>query len=272
MSRLVLVLLPFIFCVLIIQCFGNKHHNPLHDVSSEEFRKLAEETYRKVIPCINSTWMYEGKHVEFKFPLDAEEHYQTIINRTVDYRKAPVHEYSEYSGPWIENIFINKFIDRPLHSFHGLIPLFIQWIDSQILRGRHFDYIFSELNAVLRPDVIYLAISQGDVGLGKIAMHHPNILVLSAGGFGHCVIPLVKSEIQPIPPPEKFTSDLGFFGTIRQWQTNRPQMLDIIKQTAQEVGLTYRDGSGPSWKEDMSNTKFNLAPRGYGRSSFRFAE
>jgi hypothetical protein len=222
-----------------------RHYNPLHNVSSDEFLALAQETYRKVIPCINSTWMYEGKDpVSFQFPSDAEEHFEIIKNRTVDYRKQPVHEYSEYAGPWIENIFISKFLDRPLHAFKGFIPLFIQWIDNQILRGRHFDYICSELNAVLRPNVLYLAISQGDVGLGKIGMAHPNILVLSAGGFGHCVLPLVKSEISAIPPPEKYETDIGFYGTINQWQSNRPQILDIIKKTAKQVDLRYRDGSG----------------------------
>ncbi len=29
---------------------------------------------------------------------------------------------------------------------------------------------------------------------------------------------------------------------------------------------------GDSWQSDMESTKVNLAPRGYGRSSFRFAE
>ncbi len=29
---------------------------------------------------------------------------------------------------------------------------------------------------------------------------------------------------------------------------------------------------GPTWKQDMAQSKYNLAPRGYGRNSFRFAE
>ena len=65
------------------------------------------------------------------------------------------------TGPWIENIFITKFIDRPLHTYGGLIPIFVQWIDNQILRGKYFDYIHAELNEVLRPSVLYVAISQG---------------------------------------------------------------------------------------------------------------
>ncbi len=268
MSRwgFLLLLFAYFFSVIIseediLQIHHQAHHsrqhhhhsqNPLHNVSSPEFRKLAEETYQKVLPCINSTWMYEGKkQVNFQFPIDAQEHYELLKNRTECYRSQPIHEYSGYSGPWIENIFISKFIDRPLHSFHGLIPLYIQWIDNQILRGRHFDYIYSELNELLRPDVLYLAISQGDVGLGKIGMAHPNILVLSAGGFGHCVLPLVKGEIDTIPPPEKYEVDIGFYGTVNQWQTNRPQMLDFIKNTAKEVSLSYRDGSGKLHKSNL---------------------
>jgi hypothetical protein len=215
--------------------------------------------------------MYEGKpSPTFHFPHDAQAHYEYLLSRTVDYRKAPVHEYAGYSGPWIENIFIEKFLERPLHTFRGLIPLYIQWIDSQILRGRHFDYIYAELTEILRPNVLYLAISQGDVGLGKIGMRHPNILVLSAGGFGHIPLPLVKGELAWQPQPASFDQDIAFFGTVRQ--ATRPAMLQTIQTVARELGLTYKDGQGPTWQHDMSQTKFNLAPRGYGRSSFRFAE
>lgn len=243
----------------------------LHNVSSPEFRAIAAETYRKVLPCLNGTWMYANKPpVHFEFPIDAEEHFKEIIKKTEPYRNAPVHSYAGYDGPWIENIFIAKFMNRPLHHFNGLIPLFLPWIDRQILRGRHFDYIYAELETVLRPNVIYFAVSQGDVGLGKIGMRFPNILVMSAGGFGHIPIPLIKGEIHPIPQPAKFDQDIGFFGTIQQ--STRPAMLSTIKNVAAELGLTYKDGMGADWKNLMAQTKFNLAPRGYGRSSFRFSE
>lgn len=218
-------------------------YNPLHNTSSPEFRKLAEETYQKILPCIQSTWMYEGKNpVHFKFPHDAEKHFEYIKNRTVDYRKVVVHEYAGYSGPWIENIFIEKFLNKPLHHFRGLIPIYIQFIDSQILRGRHFDYIYAELTEILRPNVLYLAISQGDVGLGKIGMHHPNILAMAAGGFGHIPLPLVKGLLPWEDQPEKFDQDIGFFGTSRQ--ATRPQMFDVIRNAARENGLTFKEGRG----------------------------
>lgn len=47
----------------------------------------------------------------------------------------------------------------------------------------------------LRKDVIYLAVSQDDQGLGKTLMSaFPNILVLTAGGFGHVPIPLIGGK------------------------------------------------------------------------------
>lgn len=34
-----------------------------------------------------------------------------------------------YSGPWIENYFIDRFVNKPLQSFGGIFPLFVQWTD-----------------------------------------------------------------------------------------------------------------------------------------------
>lgn len=255
--------------VAIVTVFGDSI-NPLHNTKSPEFKALASLTYSKVLPCIENAHILKDKNIKWQFPDDALDHFEEIRNKTSPYRTAPVHEYAGYEGPWIENIFIKEFMSRPLHEFNGLIPLYVQWIDNQILRGRYFDYIFYELKDLLRPNVLYIAVSQGDVGLGKIAFANPNILVLSAGGFGHVPLPLIKGELQHAPLPAHFEQDIGFFGTIRQ--ATRPEMLAIVEMTAKSVNMTYRHGSGTSWQHDMAHTKFNLAPRGYGRSSFRFAE
>ena len=246
--------------------------NPLQNVSSPEFRALAEDTYHKVLPCVKSNPHLTDKNINFRFPDDAEAHYQLILEKTAPYRLAPIHEYAGYSGPWLENRFIAEFMQRPLFSFRGLIPLYIQWIDTQILRGRHFDYILSELNALLRPDVLYVTVSQGDVGLGKIGVKHPNIFVFSAGGFGHIPLPLIKGELPYIPPPPVYARDIGFFGTIQQQHSTRENVLRLIEKEAHRWELTVQLGGGPKWKHDMEHSKFNLAPRGYGRNSFRFAE
>ena len=181
-----------------------------------------------------------------------------------------VHEYAGYEGPWIENMFIAKFLPLPLHLYRGFIPIYVQWIDSQILRGRLFGNIMNTLGEVLRPNVMYLAISQGDVGLGMIGRAFPNIFVMSAGGLGHVIIPLIKGELDLMPHREEFVNDVGFFGNVQQ--PPRPGMLPEMENIAKTLGLRFKLGRGPTWMSDMNETKFNLAPRGYGRSSFRFAE
>ena len=117
---------------------------------------------------------------------------------------------------------------------------------------------------------MYLAISQGDVGLGMIGRAHPNIFVFSAGGYGHSTIPLIKGELELQPHRDTFANDVGFFGNPRQ--PPRPTMLPEMKEIADKLGLNFKLGQGSTWLEDMNETRFNLAPRGYGRSSFRFAE
>lgn len=242
------------------------------NVSSPEFKRIAAETYAKISPCLESAWMYADQKtaVDWHFPDDALEHFEKILEITDPFRHISVHEYAGYEGPWIENMFISKFMSVPLHKYRGVIPIFVQWIDSQILRGRLFNNILNELNKVLRPNVIYLAISQGDVGLGMIGRAHPNILAMSAGGYGHVVIPLVKGEIELMPHREEFENDVAFFGNPRQ--PPRPSMLPEMQEIAKTLGLRFKLAQGPTWLEDMNATKFNLAPRGYGRSSFRFAE
>jgi len=242
----------------------------------------ANKTYEQVFPCMSfpNTWMMQGRNIrEWHFPDDAEHHFEEVKNRTARFRTAPVHEYANFEGPWIENIWIRDFMNRPLADFHGFIPLFIQWIDTQILRRGHFDAIHNELNQLLRPNVLYLAVSQGDVGLGKIGTAHPNILVLASGGYGHVPLPLIRGErdkpdlaIPVQPPPEKYDQAIGFFGNQKQHGSTRPEMLSQISAACSELNVTLRLGQGPTWQRDMQGSKFNLAPRGYGRSSFRYAE
>ncbi len=260
----------------------------------DTFTLVANTTYANVLPCLKSAWMLAGKDTShYTFPHDAEKHYKELKEATEKFRKAPVHEYSNYEGPWIENLFIEKFMDKPLSYFRGFIPLFVQWIDTQILRGPHFNNIHEELNKLLRPGVIYLAVSQGDVGLGMIGAAHPNILVLSAGGYGHVPLPLVKSEVPHRPHvhhagvlnvtvrdevggkavvAQEYKRDIGFFGTLNQQNSGRQEILEKIAKAADKLNMTHKYDLTNKWQKEMGVSRFNLCPRGYGRSSFRFAE
>ncbi|RYY86359.1 hypothetical protein EON63_05920 [archaeon] len=90
------------------------HYRHTYNVSSPHFKAIANQTYARVLPCLTSAWMLQGQHMDWQFPDDAEEHFEEIKKRTACYRVQPVHEYAGYEGPWMENQFINKYINKPL--------------------------------------------------------------------------------------------------------------------------------------------------------------
>ena len=240
-----------------------------------------EKTYEKLIPCILDNISATAKNYNassFKPPADAQEHYAEVMAATQKLRKLPPHHWSGYEGPWIENHYIEKFVDKPLSYFSGLIPLFIQFVDIHVndFLHRHknhptYDDIYHVLDKVLRHDVLYLAVSQDDEGIRHLQQKFPNIFTISAGGYGHVPIPLVKGEIPAVPVKKPFQWDIGFYGSTGP-SKHREIILDILKNNASRYNLTSRFGGGPDWVEAMAKTKFNLSPRGFGRSSYRGAE
>eukprot|EP01041_Mallomonas_annulata_P012300 gene12300-25861_t len=246
-----------------------------HIISHSEIVLIekTEQTYSKIIPCLK-----KGKEIlnttDWHYPLDAEAHYQYLLTLTAQWRGVEPHVYSGYGGPWIENHFISHFIDKPLSYFGGLIPLFAQWNDvtmndHALGRGASFE----GLQYHLRKNVIYLAVTQHDDGLGKLHMKFPNILGLSSGGFGNVPLPLIKSEIEGARnfSLSEYKQDCGFYGN--PWtHPLRRTLLTAMETHMKRVGLTYKFHSSHDWQKDMMATKFNLAPRGYGRTSFRITE
>lgn len=229
---------------LLIVCLigASALYNPLHDTSSPEFRALANDTYIRMRPCIK-TWMIKGSRLRnLSFPLDAEQHFAEIKRLTLNFTFGPIHSYANYSGPWIENRFIERFYNAPLYTFRGFIPIFAQWIDSQRLYRFQYDVLRQVLKKVLRPNVLYMTVSQGAEGIYKAARWHPNLLVFSAGGFGHVPIPLIKGEIPYKPLPMQFEQEIGFFGTPKP--ITRVAMLDTINATAKLLGMRYGQGKG----------------------------
>lgn len=100
---------------------------------------------------------------------------------------------------------------------------------------------------------------------------HPNILTISAGGWGHIPIPLIKGEVPFNPPPEKFQYDTVFFGNIKQH--SRPEAFEKMNKMFPKYNISYMiDTYTKDWSSMLKNTRFPLAPRGFGRSSFRFSE
>jgi hypothetical protein len=221
------------------------------------------------------------------YPNDAEAHYNHLLKITKAFREnIPPHRYAEYSGPWLENLWIEKFLLKPLSFFGGLIPIFVQWTDMHVSfmkkallkNGRQqWDDTVDFLATHLRKDVLYVMVSQDDEGLARLQTLRPNILSLSAGGFGHIPLPLIKGSFQI--PTTKLNSnvknvDIGFYGNVKR----RYKILAKFKKTFESV-IDQRDNMTLVihdrtilWRHHLLATTFNLVPRGFGRTSFRLAE
>lgn len=157
---------------------------------------------------------------------DSTQHYHELLKATSMHRQVPVHSAAGYNGPWIENMWIEHFMKKPLAYFHGMIPLFLQWTDIHCYEFEDentknkslpdFRLLPENITKLLRNDIVYVILHQDDQGLtNRLAKWNPNILSISAGGFGHVAIPLIKGDLNYSEPPKKFEHDVAFYGSIR---------------------------------------------------------
>lgn len=257
-----------------------------------------KSTYDALLPCLERFPASRGSDLrKFLRPLpslEAEAHYRDLLEKTKHLRApiVPVHSAAGYHGPWMENIFIENFLHQPLSTFNGLIPLFVQFVDIHVLsiEMKNETYYTSSLLYVaelLRKDVIYLAVSQDDQGLGVLSRLCPNILVLSSGGYGHIPIPLIKGEIAYVLPPpllsssdspsthnhrRRFPIDISFSGQVRPRLSRNLMLKEVTMLCAHQNLRCKKFGQSTNWKLEMNLSAVSLAPRGFGRTSYKYVE
>lgn len=311
-----------IYLVLIILSWGGYSKSAIIAASNAasnagSFEDKAKETYKRVISCLKDratkTIPANFSWESLEYPLDAEQHYEELLDKTLKYRSnIKPHSYSGYSESWIENRFIDQFASLPFETFGGLIPLFVQWTDIHVhhitkvtkatktrfpmgnLPQNTFVTLHQSILDVLRPTVLYVALSQDDQGLFQLSTLAPNILSISGGGYGNIPIPLIKGTIDAQPIDDHIATThtiardnghnstsswnhfIGFYGNVRPalarsrlLQSFAEVMKQNLKYSNQKVLYHYM---GKEWISKISSTMFNLAPRGFGRSSFRLAE
>jgi len=164
--------------------------------------------------------------------------------------------------------------------------------------------------AVLRPDVPYLVVSQNDEGMpGRVQEledlvrnRFPNVLVMSAGGYGNIPVPLVKQNepkrTNRIPAVENRPTFASYVGSMGHAPKNmRQKMHDLLtkwdseqqqkaqRQQQEEPGgggeggtshgsvrAWYKYYHGPAWRQTMFESKFSLTPRGFRRTAYHVVE
>jgi hypothetical protein len=294
-----------------------------HTQAVNEYRRRVQTTHPKAQRCvaqrrkeyphsiasINISYALDclqrtTPDLPLQYPIDAEEHFNEIRFKMARWAQHSEHQYhtgAGYSGPWIENEFISYFealFDQDNQTsclpdyFGPFIPLFIPWVDHWVhAKSRYPDGFLEDLRSVLRTDVPYITVSQNDQGLRgygrKFPMTSvPNILVLSAGGYGHVPIPLLKQDEPPnnhIPIRDR-TIEVSYVGSL----TNAPydarrllheQLMALPNATsfndavwAPSSSISYHYYYGEDWRKVMSHSRYSLVPRGYGRTAYHLME
>lgn len=275
--------------------FGPSGH---HKKDSGPDLSSALECLRKTTP-----------HLKLEYPADAEQHVAEIRNAMLPWSHGFVGSYH------VEDILNLGFADRWFNRtdksdklsdiFGPYIPIFAQWVDPWLRNTEkrlHYPSGFVDaLKKVLRKNVPYVALSQNDEGItGKNEIRlkeFPNLLVMSAGGYGHIAVPLAQTQGHtisramwmfdkdvsiprkrvPVSQRKYFISYVG--GLDHSPRQMRPRMKDEVQRYAAVHGILdkvmfNRTGSKKdrSWEDVMFNSRFSLTPRGYGRTSYHLME
>ena len=224
------------------------------------------------------------KKDELSYPADAEVHFFDIRRALVEFAQRDGHNkphfQSGYGGPWLENEWITHFeqlYDKSNHClrdiFGPFIPIFLPWEDILVENFRRYpDKLVETLHSILRPDVAYITVSQSDQGLSDILPPDtfPNVLVLSAGGFGHVPIPLMKQEERRNNRRQNRKQFCSFVGTLGHAPNEMREQMNKLLGKNEQIDYVYYYGK--DWRDVMGDSRFQLVPRGVGRSSFRLVE
>lgn len=190
-----------------------------------------------------------------------------------------------HRGDFLEEYFFRRWYAENPPSNRGYIDIF--WTNifcNSMFAGKPYHTVQEELNQTLDSSKRYFTVSQFDDG--PLEELPPDTIVFSAGGNrtkGSIVpIPLICSRIpqellpEPLPRSKK-TLLASFVGSV----DTHPIRKEMCAQLEGKLGIEL---STSAWSVDVSMqkvvnfvettsaSKFGLAPRGYGKSSFRLYE
>lgn len=247
-------------------------------------RSCCRPLVEPAVTCLNLS----TPGIELKYPDDAKEHFLELRRLLRNFSQTKEHvaaKYAGYAGPWIENVYIDTMErllnedDFCLSDFFGpyipiLVPFVDVWVSKEGGRCQFPDELLQILHTALRPDVPYVVVSQSDTGISGNRNEfklrdHPNILVLSAGGYGHVPIPLLKQTEHPVDiPVASRAHNLSYVGSLKNFQMRYPMHETLSRP--HPFGYQYYYGN--AWQTYVADSKFSLVPRGYGRTAYHLME
>lgn len=194
-----------------------------------------------------------------------------LIDLFKDFRKEPKYPvYPPYhKGYYLEDYFFNWFIENKINLDRYYIPVF--WTSCYLDNNRNK---LQELLNSLDQEKKYFTVSQYDDGVLE-NLPKDTIEFGAGGNKGDIPIPLICSPIENIILKEKdiFCSFIG--SNTHQIRNN---IYNILKNNS-KYHIQIKGWSNKVNDNDYNNyiditlrSKFALAPRGYGKTSFRLYE
>ncbi len=186
-----------------------------------------------------------------------------------------------HTGKYLEEYFFQRWNEENISSDREYIDVF--WTNvfcNAMFAGKQYQNIQNELDQTLNPEGKYFTVSQFDDG--PFENFPEDTLIFSAGGNREgdniIPIPLICSPIpkELISSKEKtiFASFVGSRNThsIRMDMCNHLRGKEGYKITAGNWSTTVPVENFKRFVDITCSSKFALAPRGYGKSSFRLYE
>ena len=182
--------------------------------------------------------------------------------------------YPPFSQMYFEKYFYQYMLAHPAER-NRYIPIF--WTENQIpslTREMHEKRQFA-VNT-LDTKKTYFTVVQHDDGI--MATRLPNTIIFGMGGVGHIPLPLTYENpelfkaYQDVPK----TIFCSFMGSL-----THPCRMQACKQLHNKPNVVLKvhpwtdkvpQENQKAFLEIMSKSRFTLAPRGYGKSSFRMYE
>jgi hypothetical protein len=180
-------------------------------------------------------------------------------------------------GPWLEETWMKMEAEADFDDFGPFVPIFVPWVKLWVrtMKSKAYWNILPKILDLIRPDFVYVTLCHNSAGIeGKDNYTRripPNLLVMSQGGKGHIPLLLWLRELHwrdyPIPDSYKYDAVfLGYAGNHWMRFEMKKAMVDIL--APDRVFIGHR----PNWTIYFNQSKFIMAPRGYGRNSFRIWE